>query len=346
MAVVFEREHFTQTTGFLERPISGPQQYSKLSSPLQRLEVGEWQNRLATHPLAVELQNMALETHIEAANGVPDYVLTEARGLNSEIAAMRRELNIPEARKIADQIAARFILADIQTIGKTPEEKARTRLEQADGIHGAMDVDGTLTVDPDSYLERLIPGSRPAEKMLKTHGREAFPLIFPLTWQHGLRTTPEDFRVGGLQAPLREGVNEFFQYAKDTDMTTSVVTANFDEFTSGILDQIDTAPENMDVWAISRDSIASTDKGAVVTTIAIKDPNKAVIYFGDGSSDLPALEAAPVVAVYFALKDSKFAKQLAELAEKGKVVYFEYETFYDVTKKLREITPKRNTRVN
>lgn len=347
MAVIFEKGPIP-AINYIDfgRPVSGPQRYNRNASPLTTLSPQAFQERLRDHPTQVEVTNRALEMHLDAAEGVPTYALKESQRLQAEVILFQRGLNGEEIQKTMDAIAQRYVRADILTLEGSMEEKAAARFAQFERVQVATDADGTLTEEPNTYLEMLIPGSRPAEKMLKEQGRENFHLVFPLTWQHGLRTTPGQYRIGGTQAPLRKGVREFFAYTQEKGIDVDVVTANMGHFVAGILDQIDTAPDELNLWAISENSILATDKATVIKNIAVQNPDGAVVFIGDGTTDLPALDAAPIVAVYFALRGSSFAGQLKTLAEQGKVVYFEYDTFHDVKKKLQEVCPEKSQRVN
>jgi len=105
----------------------------------------------------------------------------------------------------------------------------------------------------------------------------------------------------------------------------------------GGLDKIPKA-ENISVFAVTENSIIPTAKGDLLTHLAQADPSKAVIYIGDGASDLPTIQARNLVASYFALDGSEFAKSL----EHEDLPYFSYRNFLDIRLKLQKINNINN----
>lgn len=230
-------------------------------------------------------------------------------------------------------IATKYQEADWQQEDHSMFSHIAKRLAQFDEYRVVTDVDGTLTQNPSDYLTRLTPGSAIGEPMLQEHGREHFARVFVQVWQPLLSHVPWQFRQGGRRVPLREGVADFFQTQKEQGRTVEIISANFRPFVEGVLDQIPKA-EGSTIYAVDADSIVATDKGTILTDIALSHPEKAIIYVGDGSSDEAALDARDIVACYFALEGNSFEKRLQEEG----LPYFSYRTYSDISLQLAHLT--------
>lgn len=228
-------------------------------------------------------------------------------------------------------IIKRYMNADDEAkkVNASMDKRVKLRLAQYnEGIDIASDVDKTITLKAE-FL-RLFPGSAIAENHMDhpENGRAVFPLMHVLFWRPALKIVPHIFRKVGKRAELRPGAIEFFQKIKDHRIPTQLVSANFKLYVDEIANQL---PEGSieEIRAVEADDIASTDKSTVVRNRALKYPNRALIYIGDGESDYPAMDkdARRVVACYFALEGSDFAKAL----ELEGLPYYTYKDFNDIT---------------
>lgn len=272
----------------------------------------------------------------------------EAKRLKNELqvfnAHVRNPKNYPNDSR--DQLISSFQDSDATTLGLNTNARVSARLSKFAGIHVVLDYDNTVTdaskqfdtsgiveVDPKDYRITFIPGSVIAESLL-AENRDNFPEVFASTWQILLKDKAgyDAFRLSGKEAPLREGISNFFRYAKGNDIELTVASANFEPFVMGGLDRIAEA-EGTRVIAVTPDSIISISKGDLLLHLAQKDPTRATIFVGDGASDLPALHAKDVVACYFALERSAFEKQLRD----ENIPYFPYRDFNDIQLKLKQL---------
>lgn len=243
--------------------------------------------------------------------------------------------------------------ADNNTKGQDIETRVAARIAKFNGIHIVLDYDNTITdntqplnslsgltqTNPLSHLETLIPGSILAEPLLKDQGRGKFAEVFVNTWQVVLKDPKGShfLRSAGTHTPFRKGVSDFFAYAQNRDAKLTIVSANFEPFVMGGLDQI-TEAEGTNVLAVTDKSIIPTAKGAVLLHLAQKDPSRGLIYVGDGESDKPAIQAKDLIVCYFALEGSGFAKAL----EEEELPNFTYRDFNDITLKLQQINAINN----
>lgn len=222
-------------------------------------------------------------------------------------------------------------------------ERVRNRLAQFEGAAALVsDVDLTITTksveDERDYLKRLIPGSVRAEEIMEEQGREVFPVVFVTIWQPYLQD-PEGaklFRTGGYFVPIRNGVEEFFSNAQATGTELRLISANFAPFIEGVIEKIPGNEAVTSIEAVTADDITATQKGLIIEDYAKSDPNRPLIYIGDGESDIPAIDKdryTSVVAAYFALEGSEFADALAE----RNLPYFSYRDFNDINKTLQQL---------
>lgn len=302
--------------------------FAHLPNPVKALLVDNaLKGYYAAHDYALNSDNGIREAALRRQMAVA----TEVERLQSEVDGYREFVatRYPEETRL--DIVRKYQEADASTNGATPEKRAQARLGQFEGVVVVTDMDKTLT-ETDSYLPQLL-ASRHAEEQLKgPRGRDAFGEVFVRTWQEALKVDPVSFTEVGKEAPLRKGVKEFFAKSKESKVPITILSANFMPFVEGVLDQIPHA-KGSEVWAVTKDSIVATDKGTVVKHTALENPGKSVIFIGDGASDLPALEAADMIGVYFALEGSVFA---SELQKKG-LTHFTYKSFEDVNSKLEEL---------
>ncbi len=281
------------------------------------------------HDTAVFIINTSVRRFVENRNGHSPNVDQERDRLQGEIVSFRNSVDnyLPQ---VADAIRERYHFADVNTYGTSMNERLRRRLG-TQKLNIVTDVDGTITQNPKDYLLSL-PGSAIGEELLTVNGRETFPDVFASTWQEALRKAPSLFKKVGQGVPIREGVREFIQTAKQKEWPITALSANFLPFVEGVFDQI---PEiqGSEIIAITSESLLATDKGSVLRYLAIKNNQNAAIFIGDGGTDLPSLDAHDVIAWYYALEGSVFAKELALL----RMPHSTYRNFHDIRLELEEI---------
>ena len=246
-----------------------------------------------------------------------------------------------EGDKTLTAIAAKLQTGDYETFAgehtPTMDEWVLHRVAQFNGdIAIGSDVDKSLTQHAD-YLQ-YIPGSVQAENYMahSDHGRETFPLMFARYWREALTTSMADnFYLIGSHVPLREGVPEFFGLTEQAEIPVSITSANFRPFVDGVMNHLPIVNNIYTTTAVEVDDITATDKSTVVRRLARNLSDRAFFYIGDGESDLPAMdeEARQVVACYFALEGSIFAKQL----EAEGLPYYTYRDFRDITATLQRL---------
>lgn len=270
-------------------------------------------------------------------NGVREKALERKAYVSAEVAKLQgqladyREFVDRFPAEVKERVTGRYAKAKASLPEDAPmNDKIAARLAEFNGVQIIADVDKTITLH-DKYLPN-IPGSHHAEKEIKEKGRDIFPEALVRYWREAMIVDPEAFADVGRNAPLRPGVPEFFKRAKESGVKADVLSANFMPLVEGVLEQIPDA-EGANVWAVTHNNVIATDKGTVLKHNALMDPEKAVIFIGDGNSDIPALEAASTVAVYFALDGSSFAKEL----EDKKLPYITYRDFNDINVKLEEL---------
>lgn len=248
------------------------------------------------------------------------------RNLYQGLSDMRDFCRISEnyPRDALEIILGRFQKADNKSSGANTFSRVAARLSEFPYFPKIVtDLDGTITATPTTYLEN-IPGSLVGESMLSELGREKFPEIFTAVWRDILIDAPEIFEAAGQFAPTRPGVDKFFRYVNYHGSDVTVLSANFYPFVKSVLRSLPPIPDSR-VWAVTPNSIISTDKETVLYHLAQQNPDRPIFYFGDGASDIPALKASSVVAAYFALESSPFANAL----EREHILYFPYRTFED-----------------
>jgi 2-hydroxy-3-keto-5-methylthiopentenyl-1-phosphate phosphatase len=248
----------------------------------------------------------------------------------------------------ADQeVYAKFAGADDETIRR---ERVRARLATASADVFITDLDGTVTKSGNlEFLMQHIPGSVYGEKLMQEEGRAEFPLAHARHWRPMLKHAPQAFHEAGSHVVLREGTKETFAYLHLNGADVTVLSANFEPFVEGVMTQIPMSGE-VKIIAVTPNSILSTDKGTIIKHYAQEFNDKAVIFAGDGDSDIPAVGdkadleegnflPSDVVACYFALEGGGFAKQLAE---KG-LPYLTYRKYGDIAVQLSELSTPRAT---
>lgn len=276
----------------------------------------------------------------------------EKNRLEKEVQDYRAQVRERHPYAVSESIKARYAQADAASEGAPMLDRVVARVNQFNSFAAVLDADGTIT-DPSkesrlphsihrrppgsghkpNYLTELIPGSEVAEPMLETaEGRNAFSKAFVKVWQPLLRDIPVGYYDAGTLAPLRDGVPEFFEYAHKEGDKIIMLTANFELTGRGILSQIPHT-QGIPVIGITENSIIATAKEIVLFDKAHEEPNKALIYIGDGASDLPALKVKEYIACYFALDGSVLANAL----QKQGIPHFTYKNFHDVIHTKKQI---------
>ncbi len=202
------------------------------------------------------------------------------------------------------------------------------------GVQIGTDVDKTLTQHAE-YLQ-MIPGSVQAENYMahENHGRETFPLVFSQYWREAMKTLAANFYLIGKNVPFRPGVEEFFQQTEQVGIPVSILSASFRPLINGVMSHIH-ANNIQRTFAIEENDIGATDKNTILQELAAEQPDRALIYIGDGDSDFPAAEsdASRVIALYFALEGGSFAKKLV-----GKnLPHYTFKSFEDVNAVLARL---------
>ena len=182
-----------------------------------------------------------------------------------------------------------------------------------------------MSEDPENYLFRLIPANELADPIMTEHGRDILPLMHSLYWQPLLQENADHFYAAGQYTPLRKGVNEFMEFDDKNRIPLTILSTGFVPFLRGAMSQL-TASEGIDLIGVTDNSVWSSDKGTIVRDFAQSDKNRAVFFLGDGSTDVPALEAKDMIACYFALAGSSFERQL----QKEGALYYPYQDFNDI----------------
>lgn len=314
-------------------------------------------NRAHIVDRAIKLRNDATRLKRETEGTVEEdlIIAREVQSLMDEIAA-RKALLKTRADDLKN-IAIIYRTADAQFERMLPpgelkedhmDDWVRRRVQRFNGFHVATDIDKTVTTT-DAYLP-YIPGSVDAENYMAAkpgNERDYFPLMFVRDWHEPIKDFADTLHRVGQRAPLRPGVREFFQ---TPDLPITITSANFMPFVTGVRSQL--PQENIqgayaveiaagshrddlserEAYGLSQQrSIFATEKNLVVREVALTHVDRALIYIGDGGSDLNALDER--VAFYFALRNGSFAKELKAAG----APFYEYDDFHDIQDKLIEL---------
>lgn len=240
-----------------------------------------------------------------------------------------------------DEIVQKINKIDSKTQKKSPADKAAARLSLFNGgIHYITDCDNTLT-STDKLNNHLIPGSTYAEPMLNPQ-RSNFEAVHTLIWQQAAENNPELFRDGGKLAPIRKGVQDFIDIVEQSGDKITIASANHMSFVEGVRSKLD---GNIEVHALHPKNVNALDKKTVVKEAVFdntkKQKDKAVIFIGDGKSDLeilnnPDSHKGDIYTYIYALKGSPFAQAL----EKKKILHGEFRNFNDIIEQQKIIQEK------
>lgn len=321
-----------------------------------QLPLGDLQDR--EHPTRIEVLNnawsqTALEID-ELLSGhypeVPPHLqnsVETAQSLRDKLKEFSQQNSFPS--EVSAHMNSLMHNADESTQNASQETKAAVRIANFDKIHLVADHDGTWTdlkgelrvngtgfVPDENYLPHLIPLSAHAEKLLKKHGRNAFPEIYAALWQPALKD-PLGYHLfwdGGRHTPLRPGASELVQFTDKIGAKLTFVSQNFEPFVQGSLEQTP-SPNPMDIVAITPDNINTFDKSAVLHVLAKHGPKAAIIFMGDGQTDDSVIEAYRngIVAAIFALEGEGFDRRLTQ----EEIPHFTFRNLHDIRTKLEEI---------
>lgn len=298
--------------------------------------------------------NYILGLALEARGSeLPPFVQKKQKEFARQIEACRDYVRNPNnyPPDTYDLIVGRYEKTDRETQGEGMETRVAQRIALFRGVNVAIDFDGTITRDHKRYIEdnEVIPGGRHAEPRLKTEGRSKFSDIYAETWWLLMadKVGVQIFREAAQQAYreklilIREGVGRFFAYAKEIGAQSIIVSANHEPFVYGVLDQLLNVArieevEGTAVYAVSPDNMIAIDKATIVRHLALSNPDRALIFIGDGTTDIPALGASELIAASFALKGGDFAEEL----ERRGLPYFSFTTFYDIINQLKVLRGK------
>ena len=297
---------------------------------------------------ATELFSEAVLRHVGEFGQLPDHIKRHVDGLhagiNSFAEMVKDSSNYP--------LGAREIIAFRNNLARSKSADSVSviaeRLSHSKGAIFVIDVDGTLTIDPDSYLRTHVPGGRIAEPRID---KEGIISVLPQTRADFVRDLPGVYYSVGRDpnyVKIRLGVREFF--AGDhgiPGVSHNILSASFEPFVRGVLDQAGAGQsKDLTVWAVTHNNVVPTAKSLVVQHIALSNPDKAIFYLGDGSSDASVVlpEAAELVAGYFALNRGSFEREL----KANRLPHVSYSNMFDVIGALRQAQSisKENTVVS
>lgn len=303
----------------------------------------DFHTKLAVLNHATGIYYEAILRHQETYGELPPVVIKKIEALKSGVDEFRSYVDNPNnyPDQAAQIIKERNINRDFESVGKSNIERIAARLAAADNkVKFLIDADGTLTKNPDYYLLKTIPGGEIAEPQIQKAGRREMIDMYVQTKLVLLEDASSAFEEAGQrgkEVEIREGVNEFFAGAHGLDAEYEIVSADFLPFVTGVLKQVPNASHaGITMRTVTDEDVTAIDKESVIRHVAQSSSHQAIIYIGDGSSDLPALQpkAAELVAGYFALKGSIFEKELTE----KDLPFLPYENFDDINTSLQQIS--------
>ncbi len=278
-----------------------------------------------------------------------------AQHMSPEEIRRRRERAEQGIRQLHEHISDPLISARIERIAKryalvsqgSASTQIKRRIATSSGIDIVSDLDGTVTYKPfnyqGSYTELLMenfPGSPLGESILEEKGRENFPLAHALAWQHGLTMSPDLYRQLGREIPIRDGVKSFFERMHDNGSKIVILSASFFPFAEEVVARA-TSADDVEIKAVTHNDITSTAKREQLLSLAAERPDRGLIFIGDGSSDLPAIEAHHALTGIFALKGGRFAEEL----ETRHIPHLQYRDFNDIHVQLSQLSNTKKNRI-
>jgi len=232
--------------------------------------------------------------------------------------------------------------ADQQAEGADLHTQVAARLAMFGGrIHHIFDYDNTISdyqgQSTHDMFRTKFPVSEWAELMLtaNTPDREIFNTLFAAGWQPAHKQYPELFEGAANLIPIREGADEYFEYlGESSGARATILSGSFEPFVSKSLDRIPHA-KGIPVRAVPMNgpTIASIRKGVVIEELVSQYPDEAIIYYGDGESDIPALEAQSQIALFVVLQGCKFHDAVV----KEGALHIPFNNFTEVRLKMAHI---------
>lgn len=283
-----------------------------------------------------------------AASGIREFSQTGDYSLLSpEIRARSRVLKagIIGLRWQVEEVMAQVCLKAVRERQRQGELSAQrndwegqiaTKIRQFEGIQVVSDLDNTITdhskIKKEGPVDPTLLGSALADSLIGSD-RRYFPEAFAAIWESLIRDYGNVFYEGGQNAPLRDGMGELLRSLAGNQVRVSILSTNFLPFVAGCLDQIGVR-QSVIINAAKEGDITASAKGDMLKWLALTNPKKALLYFGDGATDLPTLEAKEAVSGYFALEGSTFARELQE----NNIPHLTYRTGDDIRHALAQVT--------
>lgn len=189
------------------------------------------------------------------------------------------------------------------------------------------DLDGTLTRD-DGYYPRTVPGTHISDTAMARVGtRRVMDKVFPAGWGQAVERFSDHFIAAGQNVPMLPGVDSLFRHIHRHGGTIDILTASMDPFVRGTLSQLDTHPLIRGVHSIQSDDVSSNYKHNRIKGIALENPDRALVYMGDSSSDNDLADPDMPIAFAFALEGGSFARKL----ESNNLIHFTFPSDHRVT---------------
>lgn len=237
---------------------------------------------------------------------LPAYILERVKSYDEATAALHDEVTSIEAQNLLKAISSRYIRPGL---GALPENLEELRANSSRML--VFDFDGTISVPRGEGLkyDPLLAGSDPLDGFL---GKERTNLKYSMAlWEDVVQRYPDTFAAGGAQVSIRPGMQDLLTQAIGGGVGVTILTTNFEPFMKAFVKRIE-GGDNINIISIKKGDATSIAKGDKLLELAMKNPKSVIEYIGDGESDTPALNAAPVIAAYHAVSDLPFARRLNE----------------------------------
>ena len=308
--------------------------------------------RVLDHGARVSEANDWLARHVADPANIARYHAGDTNALSPDLHAevqRLRELNeeiananqAPQVKANLESMRLRIVAADRQNEGADSLTRAAARISQFDRVHHIFDFDNTISdyrgVSTHEMFRRKFPASDKAELMLNSCApdREIFNTLLAAAWQPALRQFPDLFEDAAGLIPIREGVDEYFKYLTESPgAQATILSGSFEPFVRKSMEAIPNA-QSVPILAVPIEgpTIASIKKGVVIEGLVAQDPGTAIVYYGDGESDVPSLEAQGQIALFVVLRGSKFHRAVDEAG----ALHVPFNDFREVRAKMAHI---------
>lgn len=300
--------------------------------------------------------------------------LTELR---EDISQLEAIIDSSESRETLENIAVTYDAADTLTRNLVYKQRGEepTKAEYLGGRIAAMggnilvisDIDNTGTEErvfrgkgEDPTLNSLLPWSLIFDKEMKmardssSNPEQAELDVFDATLATAsgdiMANLKELFELGALATPIREGELEFHQQLADSNVPVAFVSMGAEPSALVFAERFGYNTQGKpkaEVHAISPSSVRASRKRLLINLLSIQNKDKAVIYVGDGGSDVGAVDAADPatrsgaeIAGALALRNGSFAKGLeTKSTNSGKTI--PYATYNNGFEKIAFINSAR-----